>query len=155
VLGKIKRTIADKHFSDCVRLRAKWSCQRCEKSYEDKNRQGLQCSHLIGRGHLAVRYDPLNALSLCTKCHIDVTAHPVMHIQLWREIHGSIYGADRGDVELNALLARAACEERSVYAKENEKAIADYYRETFKELTEYYEATEGEDTYEFQSCKYR
>ena len=155
MIGKIKRTEADKHFSNCVRIRAKWTCQKCDTDYSDRNKQGLQCSHLIGRGHYAVRYDPKNALALCTKCHHDVTAHPVMHIQLWREIHGKIYGRDSSDEELNALLKRAGCKERAAYAKEHHKDISRHYRETYRDLVEYYEATEGEDEYSFQSCKYR
>jgi hypothetical protein len=155
LIGKIKRTTADGHFSNCVRIRAKWKCQRCETDYTDRNRQGLQCSHLIGRGHYAVRYDPANALSLCTRCHHDMTAHPVAHVQLWRDVHGSIYGRDSSDQALNALLRRSTDEVRDRYARDNGKAIADHYRATFKDLEIYYEATEGEDSYEFESCKYR
>ena len=157
MLGKIKRTNADKHFSNCVRMRAKWKCERCGTDYSGRNKQGIQCSHLIGRGvSLATRWDPSNALSLCTKCHIDMTAHPILHIQLWREINGTIYGADRSDSALNSLLKRSTCQERIDYAKSNEKDIADHYREQAKELELYAEATEWqEDRYDFQGCKYR
>jgi hypothetical protein len=97
-------------------------------------------------------------MSLCTGCHHEVTAHPIMHIQLWREQFGSIHGRDSSDVELNALLARSACEERSVYArnKDNQKLIAAHYKQQFAELIEYAEATEWEEErYEFTPCKYR
>jgi hypothetical protein len=84
-----------------------------------------------------------------------MTAHPVAHVQLWRDVHGSIYGRDSSDQALNALLRRSTDEVRDRYARDNGKAIADHYREAFKELEIYYEATEGEDSYEFESCKYR
>ena len=157
-LGKIKRLASDAALSNCVRARAKWSCEKCGTYYPEDKRQGLQCSHLIGRGHYAVRFDPKNCMSLCTKCHHDVTAHPIMHINLWREQFGSIYGRDSSDSELNSLLARSTCEERAAYARDkgNQKLIAAHYRQQFEELIEYAEATEWEEErYDFTGCKYR
>ena len=133
--GKIKRNIADKHFSDCIRKAAEWKCQRCEKDYSDKP-QGLQCSHFISRGHWATRYDPKNALALCAYCHNYVEGFPVAHINLWRDIHGSIYGRDSSDTELNQLLGREACNGRAQYARQNVKAISAHYREESRRLDE-------------------
>ena len=155
MIGKIKRTVADGHFSNCVRIRAKWSCQRCGTDYSDRNRQGLQCSHLIGRGHYAVRYDPENALSLCTKCHHDMTAHPIEHVQLWRNLHAEVYGEQSADQAIQALLERSTDEERKRYAKEHEKEISKHYRETFQELKKFYEETQGGESYEFESYNHR
>lgn len=154
--GKIKRNIADKHFSDCVRKRSNWHCQRCGKDKSEKP-QGLQCSHLIGRGHYGTRYDPECALALCSACHMYVTSHPVAHIQLWREFYGSVYGRDSSDAALNALLQRSACKERATYARANTKAIADYYREVAKLLDKEIEEDKGgdQDIYHFDSCRYR
>lgn len=131
--GKIKRNIADKHFSDSIRKAAEWKCQRCEKDYSDKP-QGLQCSHFISRGHWATRYDPKNALALCAYCHNYVEGFPVAHINLWRDIHGSIYGRDSSDAELNSLLQRQACDGRAQYARNNVKAISAHYRGESKRL---------------------
>ena len=133
--GRIKRNQADKHFSDCVRKAAEWRCQRCEKDYTDKP-QGLQCSHFISRSHWATRYDPKNALALCAYCHNYVEGFPVAHINLWRDIHGSIYGRDSSDTELNSLLGREACNGRAQYARNNVKAISAHYREESKRLDE-------------------
>ena len=134
--GKIKRNIADKHFSDCIRKAAEWKCQRCEKDYSEKP-QGLQCSHYISRGHWSVRYDPKNALALCAYCHNYLEGFPTAHTNLWREIHGGIYGRDESDVELNALLQREACTGRAQYARANAAgAISDHYREESKRLSE-------------------
>ena len=133
--GKIKRNIADKHFSDCIRKAAEWKCQRCEKDYSDKP-QGLQCSHFISRGHWSVRYDPKNALSLCAYCHNYCEGFPTHHTALWREIHGGIYGRDETDASLNALLQREACKGRAQYARANAAgAISDHYREESKRLS--------------------
>lgn len=141
-LGGIKRNAADAHFSRCIRMAATingelnpWHCQLCEKDYTDRNRQGIQCSHFIGRGingmhgtyGWSVRYDPLNALSLCAACHGFVEAHPVAHTNLWREIYGSIYGSDRSDSALNSLLQRAGCKSRAQYARQNVRAISAWY----------------------------
>lgn len=140
--GGIKRNSADAHFSRCIRMAATingelrpWHCQLCETDYTDRNRQGIQCSHFIGRGinglhgtyGWATRFDPLNALSLCSSCHGYVEAHPVAHTNLWREIYGSIYGADRSDSALNSLIQRSACKSRAQYARSNTRAISAHY----------------------------
>ena len=147
----IKRNSADAHFSRCIRMASTingelrpWHCQLCETDYTDRNRQGIQCSHFIGRGinglhgtyGWAVRFDPLNALSLCSSCHGYVEAHPVAHINLWREVYGSVYGADKSDAALNALLQRSICKSRAQYARLNTLAISAHYNAESKRLDE-------------------
>jgi hypothetical protein len=149
MLGKIKRSTADKHMSECVRIRAKWHCQRCGTDYTNRDKRGFQNSHFIGRGNYAVRYDPKNCLALCMRCHHDVTANPIEHVNLWKEVMG-------GDKELDRLIKRSECKERADYARANEKGIAAYYRECAKQLKEYAEATDWEEKeYDFESCQYR
>jgi hypothetical protein len=138
----IKRNQADAHFSKCIRMAATidgelrpWHCQLCEKDYSDRNRQGIQCSHFIGRGinglhgtyGWAVRFDPLNALSLCSACHGFVESHPVAHTTLYREVYGSIYGSYESDSALNSLLQRSQCKSRAQYARANVRAISSHY----------------------------
>ena len=146
--GKIKRCSADAHLSDCIRkastIRGElkpWHCQLCETDYSDRNKQGIQCSHFIGRGITmhgtqgwAVRFDPLNALSLCAACHGYVESHPGSHTNLWRETYGSIYGADKSDAALNALLRRSECKSRAQYARNNTTAISTWYLEESRRL---------------------
>ena len=148
--GGIKRNSADAHFSRCIRMAATingelrpWHCQLCETDYTDRNRQGIQCSHFIGRGITvqgthgwSVRYDPLNALSLCSSCHGYVEAHPVAHINLWREVYGSIYGRDSSDSALNDLLRRSQCKSRAQYARANQRAISTHYLAESRRLEE-------------------
>ena len=126
--GRIKRNIADKHLSDCIRKAAEWKCQRCEKDYTDKP-QGLQCSHFISRGHWGSRYDP-RQLSLCAYCHNFVEGHPVEHINLWKSIHGG----DDADKAIEGMVELAACKGRAQYARNNVKAISAHYRAESKRL---------------------
>ena len=135
--GNIKRNVADKHLSDCVRKSAQWKCQRCSKSYKEKP-QGLQCSHFIGRGSWAVRYDPYNCISLCAYCHNLVESNPPEHMRLREVIHG-------GDDELEKLVQRSNCKGRAQHARQNAKgAISTHYREESKRLDgELQKAKEG------------
>jgi hypothetical protein len=133
--GKIKRLTADKHMSDALRRKANWTCQRCDKDYSEKP-QGLQLSHFISRANWSVRFDPKVALVLCAACHQYVEGHPVDHINLWRELHGGIYGRFEGDAELNALLGRSECKSRAQYARANHSKIGKHYLAIVKELDE-------------------
>ena len=126
--GKIKRNIADKHLSDCVRKSAEWKCQRCHKDYTEKP-QGLQCSHFISRGHWGSRYSP-KQLSLCAYCHNHVEGHPIDHINLWKSIHGG----DNPDEAIQKMVEIAACKGRAQYARNNIKAISAHYRAESKRL---------------------
>ena len=126
--GRIKRNIADKHLSDCIRKSAQWRCQRCEKDYTEKP-QGLQCSHFISRGHWGSRYDP-RQLALCAYCHNLVEGHPVEHINLWKSIHGG----DDANKALEGMVELAACKGRAQYARNNVKAISAHYRGESKRL---------------------
>jgi len=66
---KLKRTPADKWFSDCIRIAVNWTCERCNRPFGGRS-QGLHCSHWIGRGiSYATRFEPLNAFSHCYGCH--------------------------------------------------------------------------------------
>lgn len=65
----IKRTPADAAFSDCVRERANWTCEKCGNYFPEGSRGGLDCSHHYGRGNWEIRFDPLNAEALCYGCH--------------------------------------------------------------------------------------
>lgn len=148
----IKRLTADKHMSDVMRKKAQYICQLTDKDYSD-NPQGLQLSHFIGRGNWAVRFDPKNCLVLSAWAHAEMEAHPVKHINLWREIHGGIYGRSESDAELNALLARSTCIERAKYARANHKLIGKHYLAISKEIDT---LTEEElDHYEISPPIYR
>lgn len=61
-------TPADAAFSDYIRARAGYRCQRCGKAYPPKS-TGLQCSHNFSRRYYNIRFHPDNALALCHHCH--------------------------------------------------------------------------------------
>ena len=80
----IKRTKWDDVFSEYIRWRDKWTCQRCKKRYPPKSR-GLHCSHFYGRRSWATRVEPANAMAICHGCHLYLSSFPKEHVQLWEE----------------------------------------------------------------------
>ena len=78
----IKRTKWDKVFSDYIRYRDKWTCQKCERKYPI-NSAGLHCSHFFGRRYWSMRLEPTNAMALCFGCHNIVGSNPIEHKKLW------------------------------------------------------------------------
>lgn len=73
----------DVWFSLCVRERADWTCQACGKQYTPwftakgiPANPGLHCSHYVGRGNYAVRFDPDNAVAHCYGCHVKFEGNP-------------------------------------------------------------------------------
>ena len=75
----MKRSKWDKVFSDAVRVRDKWTCQRCSRYYPKGKRQGLHCSHFYGRAKYSTRFDFDNAEALCYGCHQYLGSHPEEH----------------------------------------------------------------------------
>tara|TARA_R100001244_G_scaffold38734_3_gene35052 strand:+ start:360 stop:746 length:387 start_codon:yes stop_codon:yes gene_type:complete len=78
----IKRTKWDVVFSNYIRYRDNWTCQRCKKQYIEKS-QGLHCSHFYGRRSWVTRIEPCNAMALCFGCHQHVGSFPKDHVELW------------------------------------------------------------------------
>ena len=79
---KIKRNTTDALFSDLVRDKADWKCERCHRHYvrkESLGGSGLECSHYWGRKNKSVRWDFENAASLCNYCHRYFTENPAEH----------------------------------------------------------------------------
>lgn len=72
----IKRDAADSWFSKCVRIRAGWKCESCNKQYTPSD-TGLHCAHIFGRANKSTRWDMGNALALCYACHQRYTANPL------------------------------------------------------------------------------
>jgi len=78
----IRRSLADKYFSDWIRQRDDWTCQRCFTQYERPS-QGLHCSHFHSRRNRSVRFDPENAVSLCMRCHLHMGENPQEHVDFF------------------------------------------------------------------------
>lgn len=62
---------ADKLFSDHIRKKAGYRCQKCGKLCRIKGVwiASLQASHYWTRNHWNVRYDERNVIPLCDPCH--------------------------------------------------------------------------------------
>lgn len=75
---KIKRTTTDKNFSQYVRERDDWTCQKCDKKFtQGKDSRKLHCAHIwFGRANITTRWEPLNCISLCVGCHIKNDQSP-------------------------------------------------------------------------------
>lgn len=65
---RLKRSKADKLFSDYIRHRDEWTCRRCKVYYQPPT-AAIQNSHYFGRAGKSTRWDPENCDALCTKCH--------------------------------------------------------------------------------------
>ena len=66
---RIKLHPADSLFSNLIRERDGWRCQRCGGQHTPPTR-GLHCSHYFGRGNKTTRFDPRNCVALCFACHL-------------------------------------------------------------------------------------
>jgi len=66
---KIKIDSTDTLFSNYIRLRDGYICQRCGTYYPEGKRGGLHCSHYFGRARENTRFDPENCDALCFGCH--------------------------------------------------------------------------------------
>ena len=67
----IKLNKQDRWFSNYVREKAHWRCEKCGKLCKIGTEHifALQASHYFSRSHWNVRYDPENVYALCAGCH--------------------------------------------------------------------------------------
>jgi len=81
---KIKKKL-DVLFSQVVRARDK-ECLKCRSCMD------LQCAHAASRRHLSGRWDELNAVTLCTRCHLWWAHKEPLEFTLWlKENHPAVY----------------------------------------------------------------
>lgn len=64
----MKRTAADRRWSQEVRERDDYTCQRCGRMHE-RNSVGLHAAHIFSRGIMRTRHDIDNGISLCYGDH--------------------------------------------------------------------------------------
>ena len=79
---KIRIRPEDRLFSEYIRTRDGWCCQRCNKWHDPVNlysRMGLHNSHFHGRGKHSTRFDEMNCHALCYGCHQYFHANPIEH----------------------------------------------------------------------------
>ena len=83
----LKRTKWDKVFSDYIRERDGWKCQRCSRQYNKhspSSKMGIHCSHFVGRANYKTRFEPANAMAICYGCHRYLGSNPIEHEKLWK-----------------------------------------------------------------------
>lgn len=136
---KAKRKIAildpDIWFSLCVRERADWTCQSCGKKYEPwytakgiPANPGLHCSHYIGRGNYAVRFDPYNADAHCYGCHQKFEGNP-HNFMAWKL-------AQLGDPLYDILIEKSNSLMLGKEARRSKQEIAAHYKAEFERMRE-------------------
>lgn len=119
-------TPADKWFGYCVKERAGWRCENCGKQYRQGD-QGLHCSHFVGRGNWAVRFDPLNADAHCYYCHSQFEQNPHKHTVWKTERLGKFY--EILIEKSNNLMIGKQC-------RKEKKEIAAHYKSEFERMQE-------------------
>ncbi len=110
----IKRDKIDKVFSDLVRERDNWTCQRCNKYYPEGQRRGLHCSHIFSRRHRATRWEPYNAVAHCYACHEYLGGNPVKFDQWARQYWGN-YVIDMLDEKHNQIIKLTKKDKTELY----------------------------------------
>lgn len=84
----MKRDTADTAFSNFIREKNNWTCQKCKKYYPEGHRQGLHCSHFFSRRHQSTRYYSKNATAHCFSCHQHLGGNPIEFAQWIEEYLG-------------------------------------------------------------------
>lgn len=80
---KYLKNKADRLFSQFIR--SKGSCEWCGTN----NQETLQTAHIFTRSYNITRFDPLNAVCLCAKCHWRWHKEPIEAVEWIREYLGS------------------------------------------------------------------
>ena len=86
-MAGIKRTKHDAVFSNLIRERAEWKCERCGTQYQPPT-MGLHCAHLFTRRGRSTRWAPDGAIAACYGCHQYIDSHPAEKEMLARRILG-------------------------------------------------------------------
>ena len=81
----IKRK-CDTLFSKIVRSAG--VCDWCGKS---SSQVQLQCSHVISRKYLKLRWDENNACPLCASCHMKWHSHPIQAMEWFKQKYPARY----------------------------------------------------------------
>lgn len=119
---KIKLDKADRVFSEYIRTRDNWTCQRCNNHYTPPT-SALHCSHFQGRGKEATRFDEQNADALCYGCHMYFTANPAEHYA-WQVQR-------KGQKTVDLLVLRS-----NTYQKKDRQMAYLYWKERLRLLKE-------------------
>jgi hypothetical protein len=67
----------DRVFSQLVRERSDWTCERCGAEFPERKGSGLHASHFWGRSRRSTRWYGWNVFAHCCGCHRYLSRHPV------------------------------------------------------------------------------
>ncbi len=124
----MKVSEADKWFSKCVRMRDQWTCTSCGVYYPEGKRQGIHCSHFIGRANYATRFLGMNAWAHCYGCHSQFEQNPHDFVEWVKE--------RLGPYQYNALIEIKNDMDRARRARREKKEIAAHYRSEHRRMEE-------------------
>jgi len=125
----IKRTIADKWFSDCIRERANWTCEICHTYYPEGHRQGLHCSHFYSRGNWSIRFCVDNAFAHCFSCHNKFGGDPDFDTN---DYYNSIFGEGMREI----LRQKKHDTGLGKLARKSVKPISKHYKKEYENMRE-------------------
>ena len=108
----------DKKWSDYIRAKAGWRCERCGNT---PARRGLHCHHFHRRRKMSTRYDEDNCLSLCLGCHQFFGEN--------RDIEIAFMAKKLGQKAFDDLQIRS-----QLHWKVDEQAVKLYLKEKLKDL---------------------
>ena len=121
----IKRSAADKWFSDCIRHSANYQCEHCFKKFTGLV-QGFECCHIYSRRNRNTRWCKENVVALCGGCHRSMTENPITFAAWLR--------SEYGDGRLQILLDKYN-QPKLITTKKTEAAVSLHYREEFRRMT--------------------
>ena len=122
---KIKRSNADKHFSNAVREASNWVCSCCGKQSPNCEYGMMDNAHCFSRRHRFTRWHPTNTTTLCRACHLRQTDTPDEHVTFWRNLLGEDYNLMR---ELSQTMQKVT--------KKDELLIVQHYKDEMKRIKE-------------------
>lgn len=130
-MSGIKRTAADKWFSDYIRARDNWTCQRCgtkfkpyEEGGDNLGLKGLDNAHCFARGHNMTRFEPDNCMALCYGCHSYMDSNG--------EEKKEFFAERIGEERLQELRVMSKIPYKNV--KRDQKDISERFRSLFREM---------------------
>ena len=127
----IKIDYLDQLFSDYIRERAGWRCERCGSILRDIIRIALHqsnklyCHHFHRRHKKSVRWHPDNGICVCFGCHAWFHQNPIEEVEFFRK--------RLGDDKFDALTREA----NRTWPKPDKAAITLYLKQELKKIKDH------------------
>jgi 5-methylcytosine-specific restriction endonuclease McrA len=115
--------MTDKLFSDYIRLKSKYRCQRCFRDFSER-KEIFDCSHFFTRANRVTRWMEENCAALCRGCHDYMGKNPHEHTAFFMKKLGDKY-------DQFVQLAKAPLKQRI-----DEKILRIWLKQEIKKLRE-------------------